>query len=59
VTAIAYALLALAVLLGTTGKYEAGLFVALSALTVYVLGPTAAQRDARARNPVRQARRVR
>jgi len=59
VTAIAYALLALAVLLGATGKFEAGLFVALSALVVYVLGPSDEQADARRRNPIQQARRVR
>jgi len=58
-TAVAWGLLALALLLGATGKPEAGLFVAFSALVLYVLGPTAAQRDARARNPVRQARPMR
>jgi len=58
-TAIAWGLLALAFLLGVTGKPEAGLFLAFSAIVVYVLGPTEEQADARRRNPVRQARRVR
>jgi len=59
VTPIAHALLALAVLLGLTGRYEGGLFLAFAALVLAVLGPTDEQQDARRRNPVRQARRVR
>ena len=36
-----------------------GLFLAFTALAVLLLAPTADQRDARRRNPVRQARRRR
>lgn len=58
-TLIAWALLGLAVLLGFAGAFQAGLFVAIASLVVAVLGPSDEQQDARARNPIRQARRVR
>lgn len=56
---ITYALLALAVLLGVTGKPEAGLFVAIASLAVAVFAPSDEQQDARARNRQPQARRIR
>jgi len=59
VTALAWVLLALAVLLGVAGKYEAGLFVAIASLAVAVFGPSDEQQDARARNRQPQARRIR
>lgn len=55
-TGIAYALLALAALLGVAGKYEAGLFVAIASLAVAVFGPSDEQQDARRRNHAHRVR---
>jgi len=57
--AVAWSLLLLAVVIGLAGKYEAGLFVAIASLAVALFAPTDEQADARRRNPIQQARRVR